>query len=339
MATRMKDIAAEFGVSVVTVSSVLRKRGRVSPELRARILKRAEELDYRPDLTARSLATGRTLLIGMIVPDLMHPFFAAIAKFMARYLREEGYSLVISSSEDDPKLELEEVETFLTRRVDALVLASSQQTKTSEVFRRIAAMRVPYVLLDRPVPGLSAPFVGSDNEAIGELATRHLIERGYRRIAYIGAHGLGSGGGRLKGYKKMLRSAGRLVAEELIQMVASADERGEQCGYAAMQQFLGMTTRPDAAFCLNDILASGAMKAVVDAGLSVPGDMAILGVSNLSGLSFWNSFQVPISSVDQDVEAIAAHASRVTLQLLAGKEKECPQVSYLPLRLVARSST
>lgn len=98
----MRDIAADLGVSVITVSKVLRNQGRISSATRKRVLQRAKELNYRPDLTARSLATGRTYLIGMIVPDLMHPFFAAIAKALAGNLRQKGYSLVISSSDEIP---------------------------------------------------------------------------------------------------------------------------------------------------------------------------------------------------------------------------------------------
>lgn len=339
MSTRLKDIAAEFGVSIVTVSSVLRNKGRISPGMRARILKRAGELNYRPDLTARSLATGQTRLIGMIVPDLMHPFFAAIAKYMSRDLRASGYSVVISSSEEDPQLELEEVETLLARRVDALVLASCQSSKVSAVFRRIAEVGLPYVLLDRRIDGLRAPFVGSDNEAIGKLSTEHLIKRGYRRIAYIGISSHGTGNGRLKGYKAMLKRHGHPVRDELIEIVESADEHGEECGFAATQQFLKRDDPPDAVFCFNDIIAAGALKAALDCGFRIPKDVAIMGVSNLPGLSFWNGFQIPISSIDQDVPGIADKAAETVLCLLGSTAKAPPKHAFLPVTLIARSST
>lgn len=337
MPVRLKDIAAEFGVSTVTVSAVLRNRGRISPAIRARILERARELNYKPDLNARGLATGRTGLIGMIVPDLMHPFFAAIAKQMSRNLREKAYSLVISSSEDDPKLELEEVEAFLARRVDALVVATSQSSKNSESFRRIAEANMPYVLLDRPVNGLAAPFVGSDNEAIGKSATEYLIDRGYGVVGFIGVHKLGTGSGRLRGYKKALKGRG-MVQDELVEFVDSADERGEECGYAAMQRLIKRSQRPRAVFCLNDILALGALKAALDAGLAIPKDMAILGVSNIADLSLWHSFQVPISSVDQNVREIADRAAEVVIQLLDEKADLVPKQTLVPFKLVERSS-
>jgi len=339
MSTRMKDIAAKLGISIVTVSSALRNTGRVSPALRARIRKCAREMNYKPDLMARGLATGHTFLIGMIVPDLMHPFFAATAKYISRNLRANGYNLVISSSEDDPQLELEEVESLIARRVDALLLASSQPSKESDVFRRIAEVGVPYVLLDRPVDGLRVPFIGSDNEEIGRLATEHLIDRGYRKIAYVGVPILGVGSGRLQGYKVALRRRNLSVSKSLIETVESADERGEECGYSAMQRLLSRHPRPDAVFCLNDIIASGVLKAAHDLGLSVPGDVGIIGVSNLTGISFWSSFQVPLSSVDQDVAAIADRTSEVVLQLLNPDAKAASRRVLVPLKLVARNST
>ena len=101
---------------------MLRNAGRISPATRERVLRRARELDYRPNLTARSLVMGRTFLAGLVVPDLMHPFFAAIAKAVSTHIRSKGYSLVLASSEEDPELERQEVETLLARRVDALIL-------------------------------------------------------------------------------------------------------------------------------------------------------------------------------------------------------------------------
>ena len=123
----------------------------------------------------------------------MHPFFAAIAKELARSLREAGYSLVISSSDEDPVLELQEIEALLARRIDALVLASSEHSKSSSIFKSIHGAGVPFLLLDRPIRGLNVHFVGSDDKAIGRLATEHLIERGYQRIAHIGLSSLSIG--------------------------------------------------------------------------------------------------------------------------------------------------
>jgi LacI family transcriptional regulator len=335
----MRDIAADLGVSVVTVSKVLRNQGRISNEMRERVLQHAKELNYRPDLAARSLATGKTYLIGMIVPDLMHPFFAAIAKCLARNLRQKGYSLVISSSDEDPVLELQELETLLARHIDALVLASSQRAKSTSISRCLKDGRVPHLLLDRPLRGLNSHFVGSDDEAIGRLATEHLIERGYRRIAHIGIPNLSPGSGRLSGYKATLKRHGHRIQANRIIAVESGDERGEECGYAAIQRLLALVPRPDAVFCYNDVIASGAQRAVLEAGLAIPKEIALIGVSNLAGLSFWNTLQVPLSTVDQDVPRLAAEATEQILAMQESQSKALPKRTFVPLKLIVRDST
>jgi len=335
----MRDVAADLGVSVITVSKVLRNQGRISSEMRKRVLQRAKELNYRPDLTARSLATGRTFLIGMIVPDLMHPFFAAIAKALARNLRQKGYSLVLSSSDEDPELELQEIETLLARRIDTLVLASSQHAKSNSISRRLKDANVTHLLLDRPLRGLNSHFIGSDDQAIGRLATEHLIERGYRRIAHIGIPNISPGSGRLIGYKSTLKRHGHKIAANRVVTVESGDERGEECGYAAMHKLMALKPRPDAVFCYNDIIASGAQRAMLEAGLSVPGDIALMGVSNLAGLSFWHTLQVPLTTVDQDVPRLAAEITQQILELQDRHAAAPPKKTFVPLKLVVREST
>ena len=161
MAITMKDIASDLGVSVVTVSKVLRNHSDIGPATRKRVLQRIKELNYQPNPAARALVTGRTNLIGLIVPDLVHPFFTEVAKGISAGLRSDGYSLIIASSEDDATMERNEIEQMLGRRVDAVILASTQSS--SEAVRRIHEQKVPYVLLDRKLAGVSANFVGIDD--------------------------------------------------------------------------------------------------------------------------------------------------------------------------------
>src|SRR6266705_390524 len=183
MSTRMKDIARDLGVSVITISKVLRNHPDVGDETRERVLARVKELDYQPNLAARSLVTGRTYLVGLVVPDLLHPFFAEIAKSLSDVLRGSGYYLIISSSEEDPDLEEQEINQLLARRLDILIIAYCRSTV--DLFFSIEKQKTPYVLIDRALPGLSANFVGVDDEAVGMLATKHLIDVGCRKIAHI----------------------------------------------------------------------------------------------------------------------------------------------------------
>lgn len=340
MAIRMKDIATELGVSVMTVSKVLRNEGRISPSTRERILQRIKELDFQPNLNARSLVSGRSFLIGLIVPDLMHPFFAAMAKAISRKLRPNGYGVAISSSEENPDIERHEISTFLARGVDALILASSQRSGTAKVFfKKIEKKGVPYVLADRMIPGLKAHFVGSDDEAIGVMATEHLIERGYHRIAHIQRAGISTGASRLRGYQTTLKRHGYPSSAELVANAESADERGEQCGFEAMQQLLSLKHRPDAVFCYNDVIGYGALKAIFEAGLQIPSDVAVIGVSNLASLSFWDASPVALTTIDQGISALADLTSKLVLELVEQGPRSRPERILLPPTLIVREST
>src|SRR5579864_9338010 len=202
MAVRMKDIAHDLGLSIVTVSKVLRDHPDISAETRDRVLKRMKEVNYRPNLAARALVTGRTYSVGLVVPDLVHPFFGEVAKGMSRVLRKKGYNLVISSSEEDPDLEAQEVEQLLARRADALIIASAQTS--TQMFQRIEEQQTAYILIDRKFAGLSANFIGVDDVAAGRLATEHLITIGRRRIAHIAGPAVSTATGRLNGYRQAL---------------------------------------------------------------------------------------------------------------------------------------
>ena len=139
---RMKDIARDMGLSTVTISKALRGHPDIAEQTRKRILKRMKELHYEPNFAARALITGRTWTVGLVVPDLLHPFFAQVAKAVSAAIRGKGYSLIITSSEEDPELERQEIDQLLARRVDALLIASAQSTVKS--FRRIEQRRTPY---------------------------------------------------------------------------------------------------------------------------------------------------------------------------------------------------
>jgi LacI family transcriptional regulator len=183
MNIRMKDIARELGLSVVTVSKVVREQPDVAERTRQRVLKRLEELNYRPNPAARSLRKGRSYTVGLIIPDLVHAFWAQVAKAMLHSLRDDGYALLISSAEEDAEYERTEIEQLLARRVDAIAIASAQWSVES--FRRIEQQGIPYVLLDRKFAGLHANLIDCDNEGVGFDATSHLIAQGCTRVAHI----------------------------------------------------------------------------------------------------------------------------------------------------------
>jgi LacI family transcriptional regulator len=332
---RMKDIAQDLGLSTVTISKVLRGHSDIGEETRKRVLKRMKELNYQPNFAARALITGRTWTIGLVVPDLLHPFFAHVAKAISAGIRGQGYSLIITSSEEDPELEQQEIAQLLARRVDVLVIASAQWTVES--FRRIEERGIPYVLIDRRFAGLPANFVGVDDEAVGRLGTAHLIEQGSRRIAHIRGPETSTALGRMEGYKQALAAAGMAARPECIVPIGnSGDDRGAPGGYEATKMLLGLTPRPDGIFCFNDPIALGAMRAILDAGLRIPQDIAVVGCGNVLYSDF---LRVPLTSVDQDSAAIGRLAAELALQLVGATDAARPRTELVSPKLVVRASS
>jgi LacI family transcriptional regulator len=330
----MKDIAKDLGVSVITISKVLRNHPDVGDETRERVLARVKELDYRPNLAARSLVTGRTYLVGLVVPDLLHPFFAEIAKSLSETLRGSGYYLIVSSSEEDPDIEEQEINQLLARRLDTLIIASCRSTV--DLFFRIENQKTPYVLIDRSLPGLSANFIGVDDEAVGRIATNHLIEIGCKRIAHIRGPETSTGVRRLNGYKQALAQAGQRVIDDYVITEFKGDIETKQRGAEAMRQLLSLKPRPDGLFCFNDPLAMGAINHALDHGIRIPEEIAVIGCGNLH---YDDSLRVPLSSIDQHSRRIGEEAARIALEILNSKIPPKPQTVVLQPELVVRRST
>jgi len=293
-----------------------------------------KELDYRPNLAARSLVTGRTYLIGLVVPDLLHPFFAEIAKSLSEVLRENGYYLIVSSSDEDPDLEEQEINQLLARRLDTLIIASCRSTV--DLFFRIEKQKTPYVLIDRALPGLSANFVGVDDEAVGILATKHLIEMGCKRIAHIRGPETSPGIRRMEGYKRALTLNDLKVVEECIISEPKGDVETRQRGAEAMRQLLSLKPRPDGVFCFNDPMAMGAMNYALDQGVRIPEDLAVIGCGNLH---YDDALSVPLSSINQHSRRIGQEAARIALDVLNSKVPLKPESVVLQPELIMRRST
>jgi LacI family transcriptional regulator len=333
LAIRLKDIARDLGISTVTVSKVLRGNKDISEKTRARVLKRMRELNYKPNMLARGLASGRSYTVGLVVPDLVHPFFAEFAKSLAGTLRGAQMALLLASSEENPELEQQEIRTLLGRNVDVLLIASCQAQLKS--FYELGDERTPFLLVDRNFPYLAAHFVGSDDYEIGRIATEHLISIGRRHIAHIGGRAMSPSVERLRGYRDTLRRHQLDSPEDRIVTRERVEESGDEAGYQAMQELLKVRNRPDAVFCYNDLTAIGAMEAARAAGLSVPGDIAFVGTGNLRYAKY---LRVPLTSVDQQPEVLGLRVGELALEIMAKPDLPSKSVLLSP-RLVIRQST
>ena len=337
MAVRLKDIARELNVSVITVSKALRGNTDISAATRQRVLTRMKELDYQPNLTARSLATGRSLIVGLIVPDLLNPFYTELAQSLGSVLRKHSYGLIVSSSEGDPEMEQAEIRMMLARGVDALLLASCRPA--AQGITAADKHNTPFVLLDRPFPRLRANFVGTDDYTGGRLATEHLIQLGRRRLAYIGGPALNpnlnSPADRFRGFRNALRDHGIALRKNFMISSPILDASSDNAGYQMMQRLLRGHSRPNGVFCHNDVIAIGAMKATLDAGLAIPADIAFVGFDNVR---YSRYLQIPLTSVDQSTAHLGEAAAQLALDLIAGK-RDKPRTVLLAPTLVVRQST
>lgn len=334
MTIRMKDIAKDLGISQATVSKVLREHPDIGEKTRQRVLERVKELDYQPNSLARGLVTGRSYLVGLVAPSLLHPFFGEVAVALSAAIRDKGYSLIVSSSEEDPELEKEEISRLLARRLDALVIASAGSN--IEQFERMESKAQPFVLIDRDLPGLSANFVGINDEKAGRLATEHLIDMGCRRVAHIRGQDNSTGIGRFEGYKQALRHRGVPHSEDYVVRRSYVDTETTRQGAEAMRLLLERDPRPDGVFCFNDPLAIGAMSTILDAGLRIPEDIALMGCGNLPNN---DCLRVSLSSIDQHSHMIGQRTAELVLSLIESKQVPRSRTIILEPTLVVRSST
>jgi LacI family transcriptional regulator len=334
MAVRLKDIANDLGVSTMTVSKVLRGNADIGEATRARVLARVRELNYQPNIMARALASGHSYTIGLVVPDLVHPFFAEFAKSLGGVLRKSGFALVLASSEEDPEIERSEIRTLVNRGMDAILVASCQPYTLERPFEGLG--EVPLLLIDRRFKALEADFIGSDDVTAGRMATEHLIQLGRRRIAHIGGRGSSPSVDRLRGYRSALATAKMRTPRNFVVTCERFEEAGDRAGYQAMKELLITgSTLPDAVFCYNDLAAIGAMQAAMDAGLNIPGDIAVVGCGNLRYASY---LRVPLTSIDQSTDRMGMLAGERALdraRLVGGK----PQITLLKPKLVVRQSS
>ncbi len=328
----MKDIARDLGVSLMTVSKALRGHSDISESTRRKVLRRARELGYQPDWIARSLVTGRTYMVGLVIPDLMHSFFAEVAKGAAATLEPAGYHIVILNSEENPETEERQINTLLARNVDGLIIASAQRNGNAGVFRTLKARKAHYVLIDRLPKGAEGPYVGGEDERIGEMATEHLIEQGCRRIAHLRGPDIPTGLGRYEGYRRALARHGLRAPSGYVVRA----QHNDAAGYEAMRRLLHLKPPPDGVFCYNDPVAAGAIRAVLEAGLRVPEDVAIIGSGNVH---YSDLLRVPLSTIDQNSTLIGQKAAELLLELIESKKTAKPKQVLIPPRLVVRESS
>lgn len=326
------DIARKLGVSAMTVSRALTGSAEVSEKTRQKVVRCAEQLGYRPNRWARSLVTRRSSIVGVVIPDIAHSYFAEITRGIEEEVEKAGYDLLLCHSCLDPRKEETEIETLLGSRVEGLIVASEQPERSPQVFVRLKESGIPFVLVDRFFPGRDFPAVRVDDLGVGRLATEHLIELGHRRIAHIRGPRLSPASLRYRGYLETLRKHGIAASEEHI-------VRGHfdiESGRDAMNKLLQLSPPPTAVFAANDPMAIGAVYACREAGLAIPEDISIVGAGNIEGAHHPNPF---LTTVDWPRIELGRTAARLLMASIADPEHAQPPVQTFAPRLLSRQST
>jgi LacI family transcriptional regulator len=327
----MKDVARLAGVSTSTVSHVINNDRFVSDATRERVESAIRSLNYAPSALARSLKLNQTHTIGMLLTASSNPFYSELVRGVERSCFERGYSLVLCNTEGDEQRMNRNLETLLQKRVDGLLLLCTEtHLPAPDIMARYPS--IPTVMMDW------APFDGDsdliqDNSLLGgEVATRHLIDKGYTRIACItGPLDKTPSRQRLEGYRNAMRAAGLDIAPDY-EIVADFEFSG---GFTAMNRLLALETPPHAVFSGNDAMALGAYQALWQAGLSVPGDMAIVGYDDIELARYMTP---PLTTVHQAKDELGELAVDVLIHRMAQPSLGQQRLQLTP-ELIVRGST
>jgi len=326
----MKDVAKLAGVSVQTVSVVVNNQPMIAPDTRDRILAAIDELGYRPFTVARSLRTGSTRTIALVVSDITNPFFAKMANTVEDYAHQNGYNLILYNTHSDLEREKNYLQIATQRWIDGLLFVSTKDTIYG--LDALRATGIPVVAVDRIPDDYDGPWVILDNLKTGSLVAEHLLSFGHRHFAHIsGPMDLRLSRERLKGFQDVIVAHGLQPGP----WIAGDDSWSCESGYAAMQKLLEARPRPTAVFASNDRLAIGAMRAIAEAGLRIPDDISIAGVDDIEFAAYQSP---PLTTVRQSLIDVATQGIKILLDLLKGKTPAQPQVVFEPM-LVVRSST
>lgn len=327
----MRDVARRAGVSTATVSYVLNARPGVSVERRLQVLTAISELGFRPNRLARSLRKGRSRVLGLILLDIANPFYPEIAAGVIEAAALTDYQVFVAHGGPNGKFVQRETEALVEHRCDGIIFTSLTEGDR-DVMDSLLAAGVPCVQAVRRLRGVSADFVGIDDHLGGTDAARHLLSLGHRDIAVLaGPQTSSSSHGRLLGFTAALAEAHVTLPKEW----SLECELTREGGYRGTLQLLARAKRPGAIFCGNDMIAMGAIDALLKSGLRVPEDMAVVGYDDMS---FASDRQIQLTSVHQPRAEIGRVAVRLLLDRVASPEAPIRTV-ILPHHLVVRRSS
>lgn len=328
----IKDIAKTLKISTSTVSRALRNAHDVNPKTRNAVLALSEELSYQPSRLALSLQQKQTHTIGVIVPNLDY-VMATMVRGIDEVALEAGYTVMVCQSNESFGREMVNTRRLLDSLVDGFIVSVSSETKVFDHFKKIQQKGMPMVVFDRVSSDLMAPKVKLDNAEGGALATEHLLEQGYKRIAVLaGPKNLTIGNDRVEGYLKTLKRF-KLKADPALIIHCNFNQ---QDAYETTLELLKRKQRPDAIFAISDRMAIGAMLAIKERGLKMPTDIGLVGFNNEPITSLVSP---SISSVDQPAFELGKAAAKLFIEQMHHEEDLSKTETVLKPKLMVRESS
>jgi LacI family transcriptional regulator len=329
---RLKDIAAQAGVSVMTVSKALRDAPDIGSATKTRIRALAQELGYMPNTAAQGLRTRRTRLLGLVIPASTNPVFARMLLAVEDLAFQQGYDLLLRHTLNMPEREEAVIRRLLARRVDGLLLSPVYRlAQEAPIYQELARIGTPTVLLGHRAAFCQA-FVNveTDDLAGSYKLTQHLLQLGHKRIAFFGGPtAVPAAQERLEGYRRALREAQIELDDRLIFHAGSTIEEGEKAALQMLQE----SPQATAVQAFNDLVAIGAGTIFLHQGLRIPGDLSLVGFGNILSSEH---FRVPLTTARQAKWEMGSVAVDLLLRLL---RREPVEPRRLPSELIVRQST
>lgn len=328
----IRDVALRAGVSTATVSRVLAGIGNPRPDTAAAVMLAVDQLDYRPSGVARSLRMRRTRTLGLIVTDIQNPFFPELVQGADTAARGLGYSILLGSAAYDERRAMHYLDLMVDRRVDGMIIASSQVSEAS--WRWLISSPVPAVVVNAEPSGVPVTVIASDNVGGAAAAVEHLVALGHTRIAYVqGAPSFTATGPRLAGFRRACLDAGLDPDAMPVLLGDGQVESGERAAMDLLARDPGVT----AVACYNDLTAIGVLRALRTAGVRVPADVSVIGCDDIAAASWVVPALTTMTQQKAEMGRLAVeHLARV---LDDPDGAAGPEVVRLPMLLREREST
>jgi len=309
-AASIYDVARESAVSVFTVSEVVNKKSHVSKKLRDRVEETIRRLNYRPNLIARSLAKQKTHTIGMIVPDIANPFFPMVVRGAEDAAQKHGYNLLLCNSDDSLEKEERAIELLLSKRVDGILLTKAAEDFRPPLRQMIKEAKIPFVLVMRTYPKLTADAVITDDYQGAYDAVSHLARSGRRRIGLIsGPLKVSNAVARWQGFHDSLKAMGLPFEKELIVEGDYRIESGYRAGHALLSH------RPDGIYVANHLMTVGLLKAAEEMGLRCPEDFGLVSFDDYPWLGI---FRPRLTTVELPKHQLGCEAAELLIKRISG---------------------